>query len=216
MSGLPVTRRRQTVFSTLCRVAAAAAVLGVAASCSTGTVGGSGGTAPSATATAVPTGPVTAEISQFRDNYSKQIIEIQLTNTTGAALTRPRRGTDQPAVRGADHVAGAHGPDSASARTDEEPPGAAARTGMRQPVTGPKWGGNRIRHRRGQRVCLPPAGGAAGHRPTRNRPTRNWATPNRRHRPGRRPVRRLGAEQFRDVPGPGSLGRGRDHAGSGP
>jgi hypothetical protein len=30
---------------------------------------------------------VAAEISQFRDNYSKQIIEIQLTNTTGAALT---------------------------------------------------------------------------------------------------------------------------------
>jgi hypothetical protein len=29
---------------------------------------------------------VTAEISQFRDNYSKQIIEIQLTNTTGTAL----------------------------------------------------------------------------------------------------------------------------------
>ena len=30
---------------------------------------------------------MTAEISQFRDNYSKQIIEIQLTNTTGAPLT---------------------------------------------------------------------------------------------------------------------------------
>lgn len=87
MSGLPVTRRRRT----LLQVAAAAAVLAVAASCSTGTVGGSGGTAPSATgtvtATPVPAGPVTAEISQFRDNYSKQIIEIQLTNTTGAALT---------------------------------------------------------------------------------------------------------------------------------
>ena len=91
MDGLPVTRRRRTVFSTLCRAAAAAAVLGVAASCSSGTVGGSGGTAPpaaeTATATPVPTGPVAAEISQFRDNYSKQIIEIQLTNTTGAALT---------------------------------------------------------------------------------------------------------------------------------
>ena len=91
MDGLPVTRRRRTVFSTLCRAAAAAAVLGVAASCSSGTVGGSGGTAPpaaeTATATPVPTGPVAAEIGQFRDNYSKQIIEIQLTNTTGAALT---------------------------------------------------------------------------------------------------------------------------------
>ncbi|AXJ11948.1 hypothetical protein CFN17_17185 [Arthrobacter sp. PM3] len=30
---------------------------------------------------------MTAEISQFRDNYSKQIIEIQLTNTTGGILT---------------------------------------------------------------------------------------------------------------------------------
>ncbi|SDK90868.1 hypothetical protein [Arthrobacter sp. ok362] len=87
MDGLPVTRRRRI----LLRVAAAAAVLGVAASCSPGTVGGSGGSASSETATAtptlVPTGPVTAEISQFRDNYSKQIIEIQLTNTTDAPLT---------------------------------------------------------------------------------------------------------------------------------
>ena len=87
MDGLPVARRRRI----LLRVAAAVAVLGVAASCSTGTAGGSGGTASSATATEtatlVPTGPVTAEISQFRDNYSKQIIEIQLTNTTGAPLT---------------------------------------------------------------------------------------------------------------------------------
>jgi hypothetical protein len=88
MDGLPATRRRRI----LLRVAAAAAVLGVA-SCSTGTVGGSGGPASSETApanpnaTSVPAGPVTAEISQFRDNYSKQIIEIQLTNTTGAALT---------------------------------------------------------------------------------------------------------------------------------
>lgn len=86
MDGLLVTRRRRI----LLRVAAAAAVLGVAASCSAGTVGGTGSTATSTTATAtspVPTGPVTAEISQFRDNYSKQIIEIQLTNTTGAPLT---------------------------------------------------------------------------------------------------------------------------------
>lgn len=89
MDGLPVTRRPRTVSSTLCRATAAAAVLGVAASCSTGTVGGPGGTASSTTAAAtlVPTAPVTAEISQFRDNYGKQIIEIQLTNTTGAPLT---------------------------------------------------------------------------------------------------------------------------------
>ena len=96
MDGLPVAHRRRTVFSTLCRVAAALAVLAVAASCSPGTGGGSAGPAstPSATtaaATATSTGPVTAEISQFRDNYSKQIIEIQLTNTTGGALTSSAR-----------------------------------------------------------------------------------------------------------------------------
>ncbi len=70
------------------RAAAATVLLGAAASCSSGTAGGTASPA-SATASATPitTGPVTAEISQFRDNYSKQIIEIQLTNTTGHALT---------------------------------------------------------------------------------------------------------------------------------
>jgi hypothetical protein len=71
------------------RAAAATVLLGTAASCSTGTVGSTASPAATATAsaTAISTGPVTAEISQFRDNYSKQIIEIQLTNTTGHALT---------------------------------------------------------------------------------------------------------------------------------
>ena len=70
------------------RAAAATVLLGAAAACSSGTAGGTASPA-SATASATPitTGPVTAEISQFRDNYSKQIIEIQLTNTTGHALT---------------------------------------------------------------------------------------------------------------------------------
>ena len=70
------------------RAVAATVLLGAAASCSSGTAGGTA-SPPSATASAtpIPTGPVTAEISQFRDNYSKQIIEIQLTNTTGHALT---------------------------------------------------------------------------------------------------------------------------------
>ena len=36
---------------------------------------------------AAPPGPLTAGLSQFRDNYSRQIIEIQLSNTTGAAVT---------------------------------------------------------------------------------------------------------------------------------
>jgi hypothetical protein len=41
---------------------------------------------PPAPETSTP-GPVTAQINQFRDNYSKHIIEIQLTNTTGATVT---------------------------------------------------------------------------------------------------------------------------------
>lgn len=49
------------------------------------------GSSVPATASA-PTGtpsaaPVTVAMNQFRDNYSKQIVEIQLTNTTSAALT---------------------------------------------------------------------------------------------------------------------------------
>ena len=70
------------------RAAAALVLLGAAASCSSGTAGGTASPASAtASATPIPAGPVTAEISQFRDNYSKQIIEIQLTNTTGHALT---------------------------------------------------------------------------------------------------------------------------------
>ena len=70
------------------RAAAATVLLGAAASCSSGTAGGTASPASAtASATPIPAGPVTAEISQFRDNYSKQIIEIQLTNTTGHALT---------------------------------------------------------------------------------------------------------------------------------
>lgn len=44
-------------------------------------------TSNGATPAAAASGPLTAEVSQFRDNYSKQIIEIQLTNTTGEAVT---------------------------------------------------------------------------------------------------------------------------------
>ena len=91
MDGLPVTRGLPaTRGGASCwglRAAAATVLLGTAASCSTGTVGGTASPTAAATASATSTGPVTAEISQFRDNYSKQIIEIQLTNTTGHALT---------------------------------------------------------------------------------------------------------------------------------
>src|SRR4051794_27392887 len=101
MDGLPGTRRHSMPFRpparaprhspahSVFRAVAAAAALGMATSCSTGTDDGSAGTATTqatAAATATLTGPVTAEISQFRDNYGKHIIEIQLTNTTGAPL----------------------------------------------------------------------------------------------------------------------------------
>jgi len=81
MDGLPVTHRHRIL---LCGVAALA-LLGAGASCSAGDVSGKAGSSPTATVHA--TGPVAAQINQFRDNYSKQIIEIQLTNTTGSALT---------------------------------------------------------------------------------------------------------------------------------
>ncbi|MET4094423.1 hypothetical protein [Arthrobacter sp. UYCu712] len=39
------------------------------------------------TAAATPAVPVAAEINQLRDNYSKQIVSIQLTNTSGGVVT---------------------------------------------------------------------------------------------------------------------------------
>jgi hypothetical protein len=83
MDGLPVTHRHRIMVCALGALAVLA-VLGAAVSCSAGDAGGKPGTSPTASATAA--GPVVAEINQFRDNYSKQIIEIQLTNTTGSAL----------------------------------------------------------------------------------------------------------------------------------
>ena len=71
--------------SLMIRRSAAALVLLAAVSCSPDTDPAVSGTGPSP-ASAGP-GPLTAELSQFRDNYSRQIIEIQLTNTTGAAVT---------------------------------------------------------------------------------------------------------------------------------
>lgn len=83
MDGHPVTRQCRI----LLRIMAAVTVLGTAASCSGNGFPGTGSPTPTTTVTPTAAGPVTAEISQFRDNYSKQIIEIQLTNTTGSALT---------------------------------------------------------------------------------------------------------------------------------
>ena len=116
------------------RAAAATVLLGAAASCSSGTAGGTASPASAtASATPIPTGPVTAEISQFRDNYSKQIIEIQLTNTTGHALTVLGAELTSPLFAAPIIWSGPHRRDRASARTAEEPAGTAARPGVRQP-----------------------------------------------------------------------------------
>ncbi|MET1022240.1 MAG: hypothetical protein ABWX69_08590 [Arthrobacter sp.] len=70
---------------TLFRAAAAMAVLTLTVSCSAGT-------SPARSPSAIPpaaaaASPVTAEINQLRDDYSRQIIAIQLTNTTTGPLT---------------------------------------------------------------------------------------------------------------------------------
>ena len=82
------------------RWAAVALLLLATASCSAGpgaTGPGSGsGTPASPSASASVAAPLTAEISQFRDNYSRQIIEIQLTNTTGEPVTVLAAGLRSP------------------------------------------------------------------------------------------------------------------------
>jgi hypothetical protein len=64
----------------------AIAVAGLLAFLSACSTGGEGATATGATATA-PELPITAEVNQFRDNYGTQVVSIQLTNTSDAALT---------------------------------------------------------------------------------------------------------------------------------
>ena len=70
------------------RGAAAVAALAMTVSCSAGTSpGGSPSAPPAAAASATVVAPVTAEINQLRDDYSRQIIAIQLTNTTAGPVT---------------------------------------------------------------------------------------------------------------------------------
>jgi hypothetical protein len=71
---------------TLLRPLTALLLLATTASCSAPSPGASATPTASATSPSAAQ-PVAAEISQFRDNYSKQIIEIQLTNNTTASLT---------------------------------------------------------------------------------------------------------------------------------
>ncbi len=81
------------------RWAAVALLLLATASCSAGTGAagprGSGTPAPPSASASVAA-PLTAAISQFRDNYSRQIIEIQLTNTTGEPVTVLSAGLRSP------------------------------------------------------------------------------------------------------------------------
>lgn len=86
MSCVALARRRRLQAATV--LLAAAVAVSAVQGCSPaapfqqepGTTAGFSGTPPNGT-------PLTAEINQFRDNYAKQIIEIQLTNTTAVALT---------------------------------------------------------------------------------------------------------------------------------
>ena len=90
---------------------------------------------------------MTAEISQFRDNYSKQIIEIQLTNTTGGALTVLGAELTSPLFAAPITWPAPRRRDRASAGTGEEPAGTAARAGLRRPGTTSGRAGSHVRRR---------------------------------------------------------------------
>lgn len=80
-------RSRENRRHTVSRATVAAGVLTLVAACSAGGTGGAGTGPPEAAPSVAPAVPLTAELNQFRDNYSRQIVEIQLTNTSAAALT---------------------------------------------------------------------------------------------------------------------------------
>ena len=67
--------------------AAAIAALAMTVSCSAGVSPAGSPSAPPAAAPAPAAAPVTAEINQLRDDYSRQVIALQLTNTTAGAVT---------------------------------------------------------------------------------------------------------------------------------
>lgn len=102
--GVPPLRRPAggTGFLKSFSAAAAAAAIAATVSCSAGTsVPGE----PSATSTAAAgspatPAPVTAEINQLRDNYSRRIIAIQLTNTTARPVTVLRARAASPLFSG--------------------------------------------------------------------------------------------------------------------
>ncbi|MDN4644086.1 hypothetical protein [Arthrobacter sp. PsM3] len=87
---------------TVCGLAAAVVGLALTVSCGAATSGTGTPSAPAlATPPAAPAAvPVTAEINQLRDNYSNQIIAIQLTNTTPAPVTVRGAGLASPLFAG--------------------------------------------------------------------------------------------------------------------
>jgi hypothetical protein len=109
MGSLPPTLRRSAVVlavlaSVSCSAAPGSVTSGAVTSgtVTSGTVTG-GAAAPGSTASgsgspsaSAGPGPLTAEINQFRDNYSKQIIEIQLTNTGSEPVTVLAAGLKSP------------------------------------------------------------------------------------------------------------------------
>ncbi|MGO4190406.1 hypothetical protein AB4Y67_01940 [Arthrobacter sp. YAF17] len=100
----PPTHRRpagRTRGATQFRGAAAAAALALTVSCSAGASPADDPSQPPATAApATAAAPVTAEINQLRDNYSRQIIAIQLTNTTAGPVTVLGAGLTSPLYSG--------------------------------------------------------------------------------------------------------------------
>lgn len=92
--------RHRLVPGLAARLAAAGAALVLTASCNAGAAGiGPSGTTTTAAAP-TPTAPVTAVIDQLRDNYSKQIIAVQLTNNTAGPLTVLSAGVASPLFSG--------------------------------------------------------------------------------------------------------------------
>ena len=82
----------------MCGFAATVAAVALTVSCSSPVPSGAG-SSPSVTSSAAA-GPVTAELNQLRDNYSRQIIAIELTNTTSAPLTVRGAGVASPLFAG--------------------------------------------------------------------------------------------------------------------
>ncbi|WP_226775831.1 hypothetical protein [Arthrobacter sp. ES1] len=82
----------------VCRRAAAMVCLALTASCS------AGATRPVGPVNAPPTSaaalPITVEINQLRDNYSRQIIAVQLTNNTDGPVTVLSAGVASPLFSG--------------------------------------------------------------------------------------------------------------------